>query len=83
MSLNSIKMRDEAAPARRFPESGCNASLAYTLWQIAVAVEAISALPAAVDEMHSSEVFTSKIDWNGDKRRWRAATRKISNWRNC
>jgi len=68
---------------RRFSESGRNASLAYAHWQIAFAVEAVSALPAAVDEMHPSEILTSKIDWNDDKRRWRAATRKISNWRNC
>lgn len=30
--------------------------------QIVFAVEPVSALPAAVDEMHTSEVFTSKID---------------------
>lgn len=31
-------------------------------------LEAVSALPAAVDEMHPSEILTSKIVWNDDKR---------------
>ncbi|KAF1923499.1 uncharacterized protein M421DRAFT_96054 [Didymella exigua CBS 183.55] len=41
---------------------GCNPALACTRWQMAFAVEAASALPAAVEEMHPSEILTGTID---------------------